>query len=85
MEKEKEKTKISFLWFNMFYCISTGALAFICLDMLNMQREYAVMIAIYVYCCDVNKNTTEDYLKYCIEKLEAEMNRKLILKQDADI
>jgi hypothetical protein len=85
MEKEKEKTKISFLWFNLFYCITSGVLAFICLDMINMQRDYAVIIAIYIYTIDVNKNTTEDYLKYCIEKLEAEMNRKLILKQDADI
>lgn len=85
MEKEKERTKLSFLWFNLFYCITSGALAFICLDMLNMKHEYAIMIAVYIYSVDVNKNTTEDYLKYCIQALETKMNQKLILKQDADI
>ena len=82
---EKEKTKISFLWFNMFYCITSGVLAFLCFDMIKIPTEYALMLATYIYLSDVNRNTVEDYLKYKIDLLESKMNQKLILKQDADI
>ncbi len=82
---EKERTKLSFLWFNLFYCMTSGALAFLCFDMIKIQMEYAAMLATYVYLSDVNRNTVEDYLKYKIDLLESKMNQKLILKQDADI
>lgn len=83
---EKQKNKIHFLGFNLFYCLPYGLITFIGIDVLfGLQTHMSLLLTLYFYFIDVNQNTSEDFMKYKIEQLEERINNKLTLKRDANI
>lgn len=70
-EPIKEKTKLSFLPFNLIYSFLHGMMIFVMLSTFcNFSNIASLVISISFYLNDVNKNTLEDYLNYKIKNLE---------------
>jgi len=83
---EKQKKKIDFLWFNLFYCLAYAASVFIAINIVcAVKTDLSIVLTLFLYVIDVNHNSNEDYTKYRLGQLEEQINNKLKLKQDANI
>lgn len=81
----KERSKISFLPFNMLYCIASFMVPFGLCSAFNIDMSVSLIISMYAYLTDVNNQTSNDYLKHCIDVLRENTEEQLKTKQDADI
>ena len=81
----KERSKISFLPFNMLFCISSFVVPFFLCSAFDVDMSVSLIISMYAYLTDVNNQTSNDYLKHCIDLLRENTEEQLKTKQDADI